>query len=191
MRITFDVPLTDSEQSDLATVFDCKKPDVPKQLELYGKAALIEYVNMFLGRATLRTAADAKEFRLLTITQNVFGGRVPDDDVVGREFHLTSSQARALTRTVLAKYALELAAGVQGSYAELIRNATKKRDETSYRVSVRNRAVVDGLNQMLLKLDPGLPPILQKPGTSGTFLIDPASYQELAKHFGIQIEIEI
>ena len=186
MRITFDLALTDSEQSDLATVLDCKKPDVPKRLELYGKAALMEYVYMFLGRASLRTVADTKEFRLLTITQNVFDGRVPDDDVVGREFHLTASQSRALTRAVLAKYALELAAGVQVSYAELIRNAKLKETETSYRVSVRNRAIVDGLNQILLRLDTGLPPIFQKPGTSGTFLIDVASYEELAKHFGIE-----
>jgi hypothetical protein len=187
MRITLDVALNDSEQNDLATVLDCNKADVPNRLELYGKAALIEYVSMFLGRATLRTAVDAKEFRLLTITQNVFGGRVPDDDVVAREFHLTPSQARALTRALLAKYALELAAGVKDSYAELISGATLKEKETSYRVSVRNRATVDGLNQILLKLDAGLPPIFQKPGTSGTFLIDVASYKKLAGHFGIEV----
>jgi type III secretion system FlhB-like substrate exporter len=188
MKITFDVDLTDVEQERLGKVLDCKKTELPKVLQAHGKAAVTEYIHMFLGRANIRIASDSKEVRLLMMIQYVFDGSIPDEYKISRIFHLTLSQARTLIKTVLAKYQFELVDGINDSYVKLIKSGIQREAGGSYEVSVRNSAVIDGLNQILITLDGGLPRISKKPGTSGIFVVDIASHGKLCEYLGIESE---
>ncbi len=58
MKIEIDVDVT-AEQDRLTTVLNCKKSELPKVLQAHAKAATMEYVQMFVGRASLKAAADS------------------------------------------------------------------------------------------------------------------------------------
>lgn len=190
MRITFEIDLDDTEQERLARILECKKEDLPKVLQTHGKAAATEYVQMFLGRTNLRVASEPKELRLLMLIQHVFDGSIPDEYKVSRLFHLPLSQAKTLIKNVLAKYQFELADGIRDSHVKLIENSKQRETGGSYEVSVKNSAVIDSLNQILITLDGGLPRISKKLGTSGTFVIDVASHEKLCEYLGIKTEGE-
>src|SRR5258706_12093004 len=118
MKIEIDVDIT-SEQDRLTAALNCKKSDLQKVLQAHAKAATMEYVQMFVGRASLKAAADSKEIRLLMMIVYVYDGKPPDEYEVSRVFHLTLSQARTLIKSVMAKYQFELDKGIHALYVEL------------------------------------------------------------------------
>src|SRR5688572_29336253 len=106
MKIEIDIEVA-ADQDRLIAALNCKKSDLPKILQAQAKAATMEYIQMFVGRASLKAAADSKEIRLLMMILHVYGGKPPDEYEVSRVFHLTLSQARTLIKSVLAKYQFE------------------------------------------------------------------------------------
>lgn len=186
MKVTFEFDLTDDEQNKLARVLGCDKSRLAEVLKAHGRSALDEYVQMYLGRPSLRLAADSREVRLVALIKHVFDSSIPDEHIVSRMFHLTAAQSRTLLRSVLAKYQLELDDGIQSLYAKTLKGGKQSQDDGSYEVEIRNSAVVDGLNQTLITIDGRLPTIKKKPGTAGVFVIDVASYEKLCEKFGIR-----
>jgi hypothetical protein len=186
MRIIFDIQLTDEEQNKLTRVLGCDSGKLAEVLKAHGSSALDEYIQMYLGRPSLRFAADAREVRLVTLIKHVFDGSIPDEHTVSRLFHLTAAQSRSLIRSVLAKYQLELDDGIQSLYVKALKDGKRRQTDDSYEIDVRNSAVVDGLNQALMTMDGRLPRIAKKTGTVGVFVIDVASYQKLCEKFGVR-----
>lgn len=140
---------------------------------------------MFLGRSSLRVAADAKETRLLAMIHHVFAGAIPDEQIVGRVFHITPTQARSLIRSVLAKYQYDLDDGINTSYVQLIESCSQRGSGGPFEVMIRSSAAVEGLNQILVTLDGGLPKIARKPRAGSVYVVDIASYDKLRAYFGL------
>ncbi len=104
MQLSVSVELTESDQTDLARVLGCTPKELPERLSLYGAAALREYIEMFLGRQFFRRGAEHNEYRLLLLILGPLGKRVPDEREVSKLFQTTTTESRALIRSVMSKY---------------------------------------------------------------------------------------
>lgn len=188
MNINYDIDLNAGQTERLMTILDCTEAQLPNTLSQYAKAATMEYLQMFLGMATLRAASECRELRLLMMIENVFPDNMPDEYTISRIFQIPVASARTLSKNVWARYQFELKTYITDSYVEAVETSQLAQDEQAYEVSVKNSAVIEGLNQILLSIDAGLPNIGRKLGTTGTYLIDLASYARLREHFGLDAE---
>lgn len=188
MKINFDTKISDEDQKKLAKILGCSEEELSQKIQKITESALHEYLYMILGQGGLKTFSESKEIRLLMMIKYLFEGEIPDENKVSQLFHSTLSQSRSLTKSVVAKYQFDLEDALKKSYVSLLTGAKHKDEDDSYEISVKNIAVIDGLNQMIINIDGTLPRISKKPGSSGTFVIDIASYKELCAFCGVEIE---
>jgi hypothetical protein len=171
------VQLTPEEEVQLSGIFGANSLD--EALTQIGKAALREYVDMFVGQNVLRSP-DAREQRLLLLILEARGGQVPDQATVERWFNLSPTGARSLIRSVLSRYRLKLEnALLQAAKGVLKVCAPKEKDEAFRRVSVSNPVLVEYLNSMLAQLDGRLKRIVLEPGTGTIYHVPEDSYAKL------------
>ncbi|MDT4896423.1 MAG: hypothetical protein QOH25_1500 [Acidobacteriota bacterium] len=169
----------DEVTARLADVLGCKSSELSKYLSIYGKAALLEYIEMFCGNMSLRMAVDTREQRLLQIILAAYEGNIPDEATVARLFHFTRSQARSLLRAVLEKKAFELKDHVRKACITVLQAIAPNSSEP-IEVMIKNQRVLEALNQLLA--DDGRVPLLER--TSGAkYKLDKASLAVLQKCF--------
>jgi hypothetical protein len=187
MQIRFDLELRDDEQSRLASILECHPDELEERLAAYGAAALREYANMFLGNWTPSRISDFHEYRLLALIQEVFGGDIPDEDVVVRHFSLTPAQARSLIRSVLSKHQYELSGPLRAALSATVSNCEQRSQDSGYEVVINNNTVVEELNRLLGSIDGRLPGIRKKRGSVSVYRVDVASYEELCNRLELPI----
>lgn len=187
MQISFELELRQDELSRLASVLECTEEELEDRLAAYGAAGLREYINMFLGSWTPSRIADFQEYRLLALIQEVFGGDIPDEDVVVRHFSITPSQARGLIRSVLSKHQYELSGPLQAALSATIGNCEQRGENEPYEVVINNNTVVEELNRLLSSIDGRLPGITKKRGSVSVYRVDVASYEELCNRLALPI----
>jgi hypothetical protein len=81
-RITFDIDLTQEEDDLLADLLG-DQPTLDAVLSRHARAALGEYVEVYVGRRSSSRGADIQELRLALLVEHAFGGRIPDEATVG------------------------------------------------------------------------------------------------------------
>jgi hypothetical protein len=187
MDIEFDLAVSSDEQTRLASIIGCDVHELEARLSSYGRAAMREYVNGFLGNWTATRAADLQEYRLLALILDVFGGGIPDEDVVVRHFSITLSQARSLIRSVLSKHQFELAEPVASALAQVLENCAQQAENGEYQVVIKNTTIVEELNSRLAAIDGRLPKIDKKRGTVSVFVASPAAYEALCGSLGVTV----
>lgn len=187
MQISFDLDLADDQQTRLAGVVGGGVEELEDRLAEYAKAALREYVNMFLGSWKPSRISDFQEYRLLSLIQEVFGGEIPDEDVVVRHFAVTPAQARALVRSVLSKHQLDLSEPLRAALSLTVGKCEQRGEDAGYDVVINNSTVVEELNRMLAAIDGRLPRITRKRGTVSVYQADIASYEALCDHLELPI----
>ncbi|HET7231838.1 MAG TPA: hypothetical protein VFJ16_17635 [Longimicrobium sp.] len=188
MHIDFDLELSADERMRLASTLGCEPDELEERLSAYGRAAMREYVNGFLGNWTATRAADLQEFRLLALILDVFGGGIPDEDIVVRHFSITPSQARSLIRSVLSKHQFELSGPLTAALAQVIANCAQQEENGVYEVVINNTTVVEELNRRLAAINGRLPQIAKKRGTVSVYYASPASYEALCASLGVPVK---
>jgi hypothetical protein len=188
MHIEFDFDLSADERTRLASTLGCKPGELEERLSVYGRAAIREYVNGFLGNWTATRAADLQEYRLLALILDVFGGGIPDEDIVVRHFSITPSQARSLIRSVLSKHQFELSGPLTAALAQVIENCAQQQADGLYEVVINNTTVVEELNRRLASINGRLPQIAKKRGTVSVYQASPASYEALCGNLGVAVK---
>jgi hypothetical protein len=157
----------------------------PKQLEevisKYAQAATIEYHDMFLGRKVFRRGSDIMEYRLVLLTETLFGGRIPDESKVCNLFQMTSTESRSLLRSVISKYQHRLSKCFADTLSDALLNASLDANTGDYSLPVNNRNIVDALNVILADCDPDFHPIVRKKNTSAVYSIRNAEYDALER----------
>jgi hypothetical protein len=187
MRISFEQELRADERSRLASILECSVEELEDRLSVYAGAALREYVNMFLGSWTPSRISDFHEYRLLALIQEVFGGDIPDEDVVVRHFSMTPAQARALIRSVLSKHQYELSGPLRGALSATVVNCEQQGEDGGYEVVINNNTVVEELNRLLGTINGRLPRITKKRGSVSVYQVDISSYEELCSHLELPV----
>lgn len=173
MQIDTSVRVTEDEIDQLKLVLGA---DVEAQLRDLGKAALREYIDVFLGLSTFK-AAEAREQRLLLMILEAWNGRVPGDAEVGRLFNMTPTAARSLIRTVAARHRLRLAAALTVAASAAVRGAVEEVDGA--RRMLAEPVIVEHLNAILAGMDGRLKRIRLEPETGGQYLVPIDSYNAL------------
>ncbi len=188
MDITVSIELTDSEKTDLANTLKCPEANLQSILSNYGKAALEEYIRMFLGQKVYSRGSDLLEYRLLLLIEYVFGNTIPNEQQVSDLFQSTATTSRGRIRSVMSKFQYELKSAIDGTLRTLIESAqvdTNEGDDTRI-VVINCENLVDELNRIIASIDGTLPPVSKKRGTASTYQIMPSSYSQLCNRFNIQ-----
>ena len=181
INVQFEIELDEYATERVVQALGCKPSKLSETLSIYGKAALLEYIEMFRGNASLRLAVDTREQRLLQIILSVYEGELPGEAVVARLFHLTRSQARSLLRTVLEKKAFELREHISKACVSVL-EPIDVNSSNPIEVMINNPRVFEVLNQILT--DNGKAPLLEKV-TVTKYTLDKAALTVLRKHFDL------
>lgn len=181
MEVTFtvDLPLTEDEVRQLAGILACEREDLEATLQLVASAALQEYTRMFLGQKVFTRGSDILEYRLFLLMRELFNNAVPNEERVCALFQATTSNARALIRSVLSKYQYDLHDALSGSLRATLDSAHRVEEDGDYEVTVNAQSLVDGLNRALAERNGSLPSIVKKRGTVCTYVIRPSAFDEL------------
>lgn len=177
--IQFKIELDEETTERLIQALGGKQSKLAETLSIYGKAALLEYIEMFSGNISLRMAVDTREQRLLQIILAVYEGDVPDEAIVARLFHITRGQARSLLRAVLEKRAFELREHIRKACVAVIKPIDAKSTDP-IEVVIKNPRIFEALNQILIDNSRAVPP-LKSVGIS-KYRLDKASLAVLRKH---------
>ena len=180
--IRFKIDVDDDVAARLASVLGCKSSELSKNLSIYGKAALLEYIEMFCGNMSLRMAVDTREQRLLQIILAAYEDDIPNEAIVSRLFHLTRGQARSLLRAVLEKKAFELKNHVHKACITVLQAIDPNASEP-IEVMIKNQRVLEALN--LLLTDDGRVPLLERIA-GAKYKLDKASLAVLRKCFKME-----
>ena len=113
MNINFNIELQNEEIDQLAGILVCTQEELPTKIAPYAKAALEEYIKLFLGQKVFTRAADFREYRLFLLIQHVFDNEIPNEQKISDLFQTTTNQSRTLTRSIMSKYQYDLARAIE------------------------------------------------------------------------------
>lgn len=178
--------LTPLEVSQLADILRCKPNELASRLSLHASAALQEYVQMFLGQKVLRRGSDQQEYRLFLLISHAFGNKLPDEQEVSRLFQTTTTESRALIRSVMSKYQYQLREAIDASLKTVCETARAEEPDGDVYAVIQSTNAVDELNRILAEIDGSLPPIQRRRNSVSTYLFKPSAHQALCNHFGVQ-----
>lgn len=178
IKITTEVEVPDTLLALLSDAFRCKPADLEKEIGRFAPAAILEFVDMVAGVATLTSAADIRERRLVRLMLTAYPTTPPAADEVGRLFNITPSAARSLMRATAAKHRLALRERIEPALRAIL-TSCKGDGSEPYTVVILNPILVELLNARLeTSPDPKTP--VRRTGDSLTqYTIDIGSYDYL------------
>lgn len=185
MELRVSITLTDEEKRQLAGILSCTEADLETVLQPYGRAAVQEYLRMFLGQKVFTRGMDLQEYRLFLLIKEAFGNQVPEEQRICDLFQTTATQSRSLLRSVMSKYQYELHDAINASCRQLIANATYDKDLDEWVVTINSDNMVEALNRAIGAMDGALPQVAKKRGSVCSYVLKPSSYERLCQHFGV------
>jgi hypothetical protein len=175
--LNYSINLSDDEAVALADTFGCTLEDIGQNLQLFAKAALNEYVDMFAGQALINVS-DMRERRLAAMLLVLPAANFPTDERIARLFNLTILQARALLRATLSRHRTRLK-GVMEAAARRFIAACQGQVGAERDARFPNAVVIEMLNAQLSAASNPRSPIRRKPGTFDTYLVANGAFIEL------------
>lgn len=179
MHIDAELELDATGAVELAKILSCTDQELAGKLALCASAAISEYVSMFRGQKVFRRGSDINEYRLFLLITTALENRIPDEQMVCRLFQTSTTESRALIRSVMSKYQYLLREAIDSSMRQTIQAAQRDGEDGSFEVIVNSLNVVEELNRVLASIDGTLQPIAKKRGSVSTYEISPTSYQRL------------
>ena len=187
VQITVNLNLSEDDEKQLAAVLGSHDDNMELQttLQLYAQAALLEYVNGFLGKTSLTRGSDTREYRLFLLMKEVFKEQIPDEQTISELFHITLPQSKTLIKAVISKNRYALKETIKTSLIKTIKHGKVDDEYKDCETSIKNLIIVDELNYILALKDGTLPKILRKPRTVSTYIIKASSYEAISSYLEI------
>jgi hypothetical protein len=179
LKITSEVEISDAEQALLCEVLRCAPDQLERQVGRYSVAAIREYLDMFTGAASITTASDLRERRLVGLMTTAFADGPPDADQISRLFNVTPTAARSLLRSVAAKYRLRLKSQMEKALAKVLADCRPDAPNGAYSVVVINPILVELLNARLATSPQPKTPIRRSGDSLTRYTVDRGSYEFL------------
>lgn len=183
--------LSPEEREKLVGIIGCTHESLEATLSTFCSAAFQEYVRMFLGQKVFTRGSDIREYRLFLLIKHAFGGQLPDEQKVCDLFQTTVSQSRSLIRSVMSKYQYELSNAIGTTLRVTLERAIQPVPGGDYEFTVNSENIVSAMNHKLATLAIVDGPFIQvskKKGTVSTYLLKPASYERLIRHYQVAHE---
>jgi hypothetical protein len=187
MAISFEFPAGDVQQ--LASAWGCSVDEAEMRLAGHARAALGEYVEMYLGRRAFSRGSDMLEHRLALLTLHAFDKAIPTEAQVSQLFQTTLPASRSLIRATMSKYRFDLKIAAETSAKAILEKATfekaaSEKDRDAFVIEAKTANMVDLLNQRLVAEDASLTPVSRLKDSLARYAIVPSSYAQLCKAFG-------
>ncbi|MGC1330627.1 hypothetical protein [Pseudomonas sp.] len=184
MDIQFNLTLGAQEIAEIAQIIGCSQAQLPNALAGYGKSALQEYLAMMRGQKALKRGTDILEYRLFLMVENVFGGRIPDEQTISKIFQTTATESRGLLRSIISKYQYLLRDAIDHTLKWVLEGAAAETATGPWLVTMNSVNVIEELNRKLAAIDGTLASIGKKRGSVATYEITKSSYEHLCTLLG-------
>jgi hypothetical protein len=169
-------------RSALTLTEDADRGVIAEALERYSEAALVEYLDQFLGRALPTRYKDLQMLRLLRISLHANEGQLLAPDRVAELFQITHAEAKTLVRNTATRYRFELEGKlIQVAWDTLV--ATGREEADGYKVEIRDAALLEFLHD-LVRRGPGYPKGIQPSQEMHVFSLDLQTMEALLPGLG-------
>src|ERR1039458_2566189 len=153
MKLSISLSLDPAEIKQLSGILRTPAAGLDSTFSPYAKAAIQEYIQMFLGQKVFTRGTDMREFRLFLLIKSAFNNKIPDEQNVCDLFQCTQSQGRSLLRAVMSKYQYELSDAINATLKELVNSARKEESSNLIAITVNNETLIEALNRLLANID--------------------------------------
>ncbi|MEB5921709.1 hypothetical protein [Franconibacter daqui] len=184
MRLQFDIDIED--EIELANIIGCDNNELHTKISSFGKASIIEYLEMIQGVKVFKRGSDILEYRLFLLVNHVFDGKIPDEQVISKLFQTTATESRGYLRSIISKYQYQLKSAVDNTIKEVLSNAEAQSISGPYNITLNSINVIEELNKKLTAIDGTLAPVSKKRGSVSTYEVTKSSYDELCQSLEIQ-----
>lgn len=192
MEITLNLDdlIFEGEKNLLKNVLRCQNGEELEQALLgVGRAAMTEYLEMFLGKQLPTRADEMRERRLFHLLKHYFTGRIPNETEIATMFQLTESGSRSLLRNARTKFKFDLEEELQNTVCATLLTARQK--EGDYRVVIQSENILEELRQTVSIKAPELDQISKVKNSAGVYSIPEDTFAILCANYGIDMnEIE-
>lgn len=178
---------TSEEISDLKLIFNSEDEDnFTSNIQKIGKAALAEYIQMFLGKDLPSRADEIRVHRLFLLIQHFYENRIPTEAEVSQIFQLPDTRSKTLIQNTISRFHLLLKDTIENTLRSVITRAVKSKVNRNYEVEIQSKFVVDELNRLIQRKASSQTKIVQKVGSSGYYIIDGDTMDSLRSIFKIK-----
>lgn len=189
MTVNLDVDVDDATIEHLKAHFSLQDDDdVRAMVQAHVNAALAEYHDLFCGRKVFRRGSDLLEYRLVLLIKHQFEGTIPDEHTVSGMFQMSSSESRSIIRAVISKYQHQLSDSLEKTICRVLSSAQPSTIDDTFSVIIRNRNIVDAINQRLAMIDPALSPIERQRRSVCAYSIQQSALRRLKTVYNLSEE---
>ncbi|WP_024553892.1 hypothetical protein ACP26C_04425 [Franconibacter helveticus 513] len=184
MRLQFDIDIED--EIELASIIGCENDELSTKVSSFGKASIIEYLEMIQGVKVFKRGSDILEYRLFLLVNHVFDGKIPDEQVISKLFQATATESRGYLRSIISKYQYQLKSAIDDTIKEILSNAEAQSISGPYNITLNSMNVIEELNKKLTAIDGTLAPVSKKRGSVSTYEVTKSSYEKLCQSLEVQ-----
>lgn len=184
MRLQFDIDIED--EIELASIIGCGNDELSTKVSSFGKASIIEYLEMIQGVKVFKRGSDILEYRLFLLVNHVFDGKIPDEQVISKLFQATATESRGYLRSIISKYQYQLKSAIDDTIKEILSNAEAQSISGPYNITLNSMNVIEELNKKLTAIDGTLAPVSKKRGSVSTYEVTKSSYEKLCQSLEVQ-----
>jgi len=166
----------------LGLASDADRTAIVSALDKFAEAAIVEYLDQFLGRALPTRFKDLQMLRLLRISIHANDGRLLEPNRVADLFQMTHAEAKTLVRNTGSRYRFELEGTLREVAWEAI-GTTGSKDGDSYKIVIRDAALLESLHD-LVRRGPGYPTGIQGTAEMHVFSLDKQTMTALLHGLG-------
>ena len=179
MDVIAKIELTDPERDRLRRIFACADDEaLKKKLGDVSRAAIQEYLDMFLGTSAFTRGNDFREHRLAMLILHTFGGKILSETDVSKMFQSTRTGSRSLVRATMSKYQILLEKAVNATLYALVGDANPQGGD-AHRIVCDSTALIEQLNQTLASQAKPFAPISPISNEAGRYSVDNAAREAL------------
>lgn len=192
MDITTSIALSSDEEKQLTAILNCSTTTFKKTLEAISSAAMEEYTKMILGSKVFSSGTDMRVYRLCLLIDRCFRNILPNEEMVSRIFQTTTTQSRALLRSVVSKYQYVLKEIINRTISKLVEETiviSPKKNEIFLAINNNSHFFIDLLNEKISSLDVTLPSVSLRPHCSASYQIQLNTYRALCKEYGLKAKV--
>lgn len=185
MNVSFEIELSAQEISEISLIIGCAEVDLPQVMGQYARSGLSEYLAMLRGQKAFKRGTDILEYRLFLLIDNVFLGRIPDEQTISKIFQTTATESRGLLRSIISKYQYLLRGAIDETLRVVLSSAIPESQAGPYAVTMNSVNLIEELNKKLASIDGTLASISKKRGSVSTYDISKSSYESLCTALGV------
>ncbi|SKA68557.1 hypothetical protein SAMN03097719_1771 [Pantoea ananatis] len=184
MRLQFDIDIINEDE--LTNILGCEDNELNDKINQFAKASILEYLAMIQGIKVFKRGSDILEYRLFLLVDNVFDGKIPDEQVISKLFQTTATESRGFLRSIISKYQYKLKSAIDETIKAILLTAECPTPLGPLNITLNSTNVIEELNKKLSTIDGTMTSVIKKRGSVATYEVTRSSYEALCNSLQIQ-----